>query len=581
MGGSFEIGKREVALRQMGVNQNNAQNSMEKLASGLRINKAGDDAAGLAISEKMRAQIRGLDQASRNSQDGISMIQTAEGALQETHNILQRMRELATQAANDTNVEVDRLEIQKEMNQLTSEINRIGNTTEFNTQNVLRGQTNGLEGNVQYNDSGISNLAVDGNSSLTGGSYKLQIEEGEFAGNLESANESLTGVDAQSGAVAGNYTVDVSFDSDIALTAGDTGITSVTYDGTDPDMIANGNKIEVTEDDGVFTITIKDSSDSVLGTATGTGDDFAAEGVKVGDFTVTAANLTEPDLAADPTPETQGTFNVTGDAWVASLDGGNTTTQISSGTATIDNIELTFDTDKLEVGTAGTFSVGDVKLTLEDGNGDVVAGSETVTTKDSSNVAIGDTGVSVNVAASIDDTKEVEFAVKGGGDFTSNFQIGANSGQSFTINIADMRSAALSVSGSVEGDTITASNGQQATLRTTQEVTDGTDNNASEFALDVTSHDKAQAAISVINDAIESVSAQRSELGAFQNRLEHTISNLGTSAENLQAAESRIRDVDMAREVMEMTKNNILSQASQAMLAQANQAPQAVLQLLG
>ncbi|PAE18204.1 flagellin, partial [Bacillus sp. 7504-2] len=110
---------------------------MEKLSSGLRINRAGDDAAGLAISEKMRAQVRGLDQASRNSQDGISMIQTAEGALQETQNILQRMRELATQAANDTNVTVDRNEIQKEINELTSEINRIANTTEFNTQKML------------------------------------------------------------------------------------------------------------------------------------------------------------------------------------------------------------------------------------------------------------------------------------------------------------------------------------------------------------------------------------------------------------------------------------------------------------
>src|SRR5690625_5260387 len=117
--------------RQMGINQNAGQKAMEKLSSGLRINRAGDDAAGLAISEKMRAQVRGLDQASRNAQDGISMIQTAEGALQETHAILQRMRELANQAANDTNVEVDRGEIQKEINQLTSEINRIGNTTEF------------------------------------------------------------------------------------------------------------------------------------------------------------------------------------------------------------------------------------------------------------------------------------------------------------------------------------------------------------------------------------------------------------------------------------------------------------------
>ena len=129
------------AHRNMGINNVNNGKAMEKLSSGLRINRAGDDAAGLAISEKMRGQIRGLDQASRNAQDGISLIQTAEGALGETHSILQRMRELATQAANDTNVDVDRKEIQKELNQLTTEVNRIGNTTEFNTKKLLSSST--------------------------------------------------------------------------------------------------------------------------------------------------------------------------------------------------------------------------------------------------------------------------------------------------------------------------------------------------------------------------------------------------------------------------------------------------------
>ena len=131
------------AHRNMTANTNSAGKSMEKLSSGLRINRAGDDAAGLAISEKMRGQIRGLDQASRNAADGISMIQTAEGALNETHNILQRMRELAVQAGNDTNTSADRGEIQKEINQLTSEINRIGNTTEFNNQKLLDGNKSG------------------------------------------------------------------------------------------------------------------------------------------------------------------------------------------------------------------------------------------------------------------------------------------------------------------------------------------------------------------------------------------------------------------------------------------------------
>jgi flagellin len=254
--------------------------SMEKLASGLRINRAGDDAAGLAISEKMRGQIRGLDQASRNAQDGISMIQTAEGALNETHDILQRMRELATQSATDTNTATDRAELQKEFNQLAKETTRIAKNTEFNTQKLL--------------------------------------------------------------------------------------------DGSDTD--------------------------------------------------------------------------------------------------------------------------GKV------------------------------------------------------------FQIGANAGQNLTLTISAMDATTLAVG-------------------------TGTDE-ATTVGIDITTQANADAAITLVNTAIETVSAERSKLGATQNRLEHTINNLGTSSENLTAAESRVRDVDMAKEMMNQTKNSILSQAAQAMLAQSNQMPQGVLQLL-
>ncbi|WP_078594292.1 flagellin [Evansella clarkii] len=261
--------------RQLGANQGAMQNSMEKLSSGLRINRAGDDAAGLSISEKMRAQIRGLDQASRNSQDGISMIQTAEGGLQEAHSILQRMRELAVQASNDTNVEADRTAIQDEFDELSSEIARIKDESQFNTKNIL-----------------------DGSAS---------------------------------------------------------------------------------------------------------------------------------------------------------------------------NIEI---------------------------------------------------------------------------------QTGANSGQNTTIDFTTTGVDLTSVHDSVS-------------------------------SLSLDSHTSATAAIDTINTQIEAVSSGRSYLGAMQNRLEHTIANLDNASENLSAAESRIRDVDMAREMMEMTRANILSQASQSMLAQANQQPQSVLQLLG
>ncbi|MFK3936164.1 flagellar hook-associated protein FlgL [Alkalihalobacillus sp. NPDC078783] len=377
------------AHRQMGANQANGAKAQEKLSSGLRINRAGDDAAGLAISEKMRAQVRGLDQASRNAQDGISLIQTAEGALTETHNILQRMRELATQSSNDTNTEVDRNEIQKELSQLTDEIDRIANSTEFNNQKLLNGEKEGLKP-----------------------------------------------------ASAGTHSIQNNSQADVKLTV--------------------------------------DADDDL-------------------DYTGTII-ITRNDKAADAPDDAADEFTVT-------VPDGST---------------ITLNADATEI-------VG-------------VNAGDNVAISGLANMAVGE---SVTISF-----KKAEDAKTDLGDSLS-FQIGANSGQNIKVGINDMRAESLS-------------------LRST----DGE-------ALDVTDGDKATAAITTINNAIETVSSERSKLGAVQNRLEHTISNLNNTSENLQAAESRVRDVDMAKEIMEFTKNNILSQASQSMLAQANQAPQQVLQLLG
>ncbi|AOH57111.1 flagellin [Peribacillus muralis] len=382
--------------RQLSSATNAQSKSMEKLASGMRINRAGDDAAGLAISEKMRGQIRGLDQASRNSQDAISLIQTAEGALNETTDILQRMRELATQASTDTNTTNDRGEIQKEMDSLTSEINRIGNTTEFNTQKLLNG-------------------AKD--SSTTGNSAKVEFD--------------LTGMTAGSVNVLGK-TVNFATDADTTATAIKTAITG------DADLNA---KYDVTVTGGQVEITAKSKGE---------------------DTTLKA------DLA-------------------------------------------------------------------------------------------GGTGVTNKTVAT------TEGKADGAG---LQFQIGANENQSLTLEIGDMRASALGLTGTGAGFTTETS------------VSNGTDSTGVESGLDVSNAKNASAAITKIQSAIDTVSAERSKLGANQNRLEHTINNLGTSSENLTAAESRVRDTDMAKTMMEQTKNSILAQASQAMLAQANSAPQGVLQLL-
>ncbi|WP_349768457.1 flagellin [Priestia megaterium] len=398
---------------------NNAQaKSMEKLSSGLRINSAADDAAGLAISEKMRGQIRGLDQAGKNAQDSISMIQTAEGALGETTNILQRMRELAVQAGNDSNTESDRGEIQKEMNQLTSEVNRIGNTTEFNSQKLLNG---------------------------TGGTTSPATTT-----------------------QAGEYTLDL------------TG------------QFASGDKITI--DGQEFTAGA--STDTTTGTFnSGTAAD-QANGLK----SLIDANAT---LSAK---------------YDVSVD--------SSTNA----ITLTQKTGK-ESATAPT--VSDTSTTVDASIGETTAGSVAADAKSS---------------------------------FTS--QIGANANQTMTLEFSDMRAAALGIVGT--GDNFTKD----------KTVNDGANGIANENALDVSTAAKAGNAVTVLQNAIDKVSGERSKLGAYQNRLDHTINNLSTSSENLTAAESRIRDVDMAREMMEQTKNSILSQASQAMLGQANQQPQNVLQLL-
>ena len=418
------------AHRNMTGNTASAGKSMEKLSSGLRINRAGDDAAGLAISEKMRGQIRGLDQASRNAQDGISLIQTAEGALNETHNILQRMRELSVQSANDTNITEDRAAIQEEMNALTQEIDRISEQTEFNKQALLNGSFKG-DFQIGANGGQTISLKIDGMDSSN-----LNLISGA------SKTETVTSVGA----------------------------------GTPTKNIANGE------------YTIK--GDKLIGS-----DGKAVENVAV-------------DLTA-------GTVVFTEEA-------GKTQT-------------YTFDEAKLKEGQ---------KVTIKDGKGTVEHKTEL---KDvAKKLAAGTYEVKDNLV--LRDGKEV-------GSFDS---------AAGTLKIGDDVIKASDLGITVATDKITAAMNFKFTIN----------------GADVTSSDKASGSIETINKAIEQVSTQRSKLGAVQNRLEHTTANLNNTSENLTAAESRVRDVDMAKEMMNFSKNNILSQAAQAMLAQANQQPQGVLQLL-
>ncbi len=475
------------AHRQLGANQSASAKSMEKLSSGLRINRAGDDAAGLAISEKMRGQIRGLKQASRNAQDGISMIQTAEGALNETHAILQRMRELATQSANDTNTPSDRAEIQKEIDQLAKEITRISNTTEFNTQNLLAG--------------GLDNK------------FHIGANEGQNVGI------NIGPMDAKSLGVAANLVV-------YGLEGALTGISSVNNPSADLTgyKVATLAKVDAT-------VSAATKSDGSIGDLIVT-DPTAYDGAIDKNITIRIDNV-------------DGTGKVT--AASVSYDGGQNYSAItgldSSGanaTVVVDGLELTLTT-KAE-------NVKDATWTLN-----ATAEYKNVQLQDSTDAAVG--GV----------TK------------VYNNQTSASIGIGDKVVTVGFDYATLAAD--AQTDTITST----VTESKAAELVNGVINKeaVTHKGIDVSSQAAADAAITTINTAIETVSAERSKLGAYQNRLEHTISNLGTSAENLQAAESRIRDLDMAEEIMAFTKNNILQQAATAMLAQANMAPQSVLQLLG
>ena len=293
--------------------------------------------------------------------------------------------------------------------------------------------------------------------------------------------------------------------------------------------------------------------------------------INVVEKTATGEDLTQSNLEVSATG-TQGEYAITNDEILA-----------NGAKFVVDGEEITVSNKEQHVGYDNGSAIKEA-ATVADQNqalADAINENTNLSPKYTASVN-GDGNLVLNQNEGFESDTAPNVATKNSplGDFEATFQVGANSGQAMTIEVEDMRAAALGVTGDGSTSTVAAKDGSVASYLQTASVTDGTTNDNVEFSLDVSTNEKASAAISVLNDAIESVSAQRSELGAYQNRLEHTINNLGTSSENLVGAESRIRDVDMAKEMMEFTKNNILNQAAQSMLAQANQQPQGVLQLL-
>jgi flagellin len=478
------------AWRNLQTTDGTMSKSLERLSSGLRINRAADDAAGLAISEKMRGQIKGLNQARTNAQDAISLIQTAEGGLNETHSILQRMRELSVQAASDTSTDADRAQIQKEVDQLASEITRISNTSEFNTKNLLAGGFSGQKFQIGANkgqDISVTVGAMD--------AFSLNVAANAAATSLGAGLAAVTGAsNAGSGLSAATYNVNVDYTAASTNSVVDPhGAATVggTYTGSADASV----RVEV--------LTVSDGSDGATA-----GDVMSARWSTDGGSTWTTINANMTDAAAN-------------------LAGTGMNIQIANDAGNVVGDAITFN---------AVAAKADVKLQT---------------------AALGtDIGLAVTVHNNATSLTIGNTATDGTLDIDLNWTTLADGDR--TINMSYTQSYAATVSGN-------------GTITTDAKAAKG---------IYVNTQARASRAIDIINTAIAKVSDQRSELGAIQNRLEHTIANLGTAAENISAAESRIRDVDMANEMASFTRSQILLQAGTAMMAQANQKPQGILQLL-
>ncbi|MFZ4452172.1 flagellin N-terminal helical domain-containing protein [Salibacterium aidingense] len=439
------------AYRNLNQNQSQVSKNLEKLSSGLRINRASDDAAGLAISEKMRSQIRGLKQSERNSMDGISLMQTSEGAMQEMHSMLQRMRELSVQAANDSNTEYDRGQIQKEIDELTKEIDSISEKTEFNTKKLLDGSSAVYASMGEAdNGAGLASSPMPEDTDIKGGNYTLDING---AGINITVNDNGTDMDDAS-----------------------------EFELTESNMPLGDYKVEVEDYDSTnesAKVTVYDTDGNELGSET---VDTSEDATEIGGMTIPVGSI-----------GSNGSVEVTAEA------------------------------------------AGEMTLSLEEEAIETIAGFDTKNGK----VSIG--GLEIPFDSDIDNGT-TNFEV------TNNalaFQIGPNSDQQVMVDIPELDSEELGIAD-----------------------------------VDVTTSEGAAAALEKFDNAINQVSDARAKLGAVQNRFEHTVNNLQVTHENLSSSESRIRDADMAQEMTEFTRNNIINQSATAMLAQANQMPQGVLQLL-
>lgn len=536
------------AYRNYTNNTSALSKNLEKLSSGYKINRAGDDAAGLAISEKMRAQITGLETAQKNAKDGISLVQTAEGALTEVHDMLNRMVELADQSANGTyDNETDRANLQKEVQQLKDEINRIADSANFNGIKLLDGSMDaeGIGGgaNMSVNfgsvtayEAGVSNADPTFSVSLDGLSLKANASSGSLVLNVGGQNITLK----FSGATKGSA---VSLGS-LKLSASSATLGGIKYDIT----VSQGSlKFEMASS-VVLTagMTLNPSFEVKVGNATGASIESGL--INKGTQVITSGVIGGAEKMAT------ATFEITKDMLA------------NGATIKIGDQTFTIDYSKSKDEATGT-TIGVKDLLTKDGQLDNAAIDEVIT-------RITDAGQN-NALFTIGNN--------GNNQITLQSKTSLNSATYATLDTADEIKKQVAVNAPTQpgkaltlqiGDTSDSFNRLSVSIQDMHVDSLGIED------LDISTQAGAQSAVDKIKAAINTVSSVRGTLGATQNRLDHTINNLSVMTENIQDAESTIRDTDVADEMMAYTKNNILIQSAQAMLAQANQVPQGVLQLL-
>ncbi len=575
------------AYRNYTVNTNAISGNLEKLSSGYKVNRAGDDAAGLAISEKMRAQITGLDVAQKNANDGISLVQTAEGALTEVHSMLNRMYELANQSANGTYDDaVDRTNLQKEITALTSEINRIADSANFNGINLLDGSL--TAGAALTPEKVTVNMLETKSTTYKAASFKVDLTSisdlkttGAIANDVAALTVTVGGTDVHL-----NLSTAVAAGSEGAIAWGDFALSPAANlsgsVGTDANVFEIGDAFfEASYDAGVITFTQTGNTDGLTSTAALDNADLTA--FNAADITVEVAaeaNVHSDKLTNDLTASYAPSIQITEPG---AIEGAGDFAQVE--------VDLNADAIRDLVEGKRSLKVGDVSVAFSKEAspaspaagtvylGDLVTNFDNIT--DAEATEIGNRITQALSDVKVTGADGATFAVGYAADKLTVQQTGAaTAGVSFETDAK--ASALIQLSGAV-GEELTLQVGDTSESFNQLKVAVG-DMHANALGIgDINIANQADAALATdaIKAAINSVSSTRGDLGAIQNRLDHTINNLSVMEENIQNAESAIRDTDVAEEMMAYTKNNILIQSAQAMLAQANQIPQGVLQLLG